>query len=221
MIRLINVVKSLGGKEVLRGLKAADPNLATIVTTDHSSLENALAALEEGADAYLKKPLDREEVLTVAGRAIERQKLALENRRMLADLSLVSALSTTLGQALEPEDVLGQALDRLLEKMELDAGGIELREKASGEPILSLHRTGKAGAEGLQLLGCVPLEARGGVMGVMTFAGRGRRPLPSQDLQLLSAIARQISLALENIRLHQTLNQKAEGARGYRRQGEK
>lgn len=54
----------------------------------------------------------------------------------------------------------------------------------------------------------VPLQARGGALGVLSAAFDASRPFDEHNLRLLSAIGRQMGLALENARLWEELRQK-------------
>jgi two-component system response regulator HydG len=73
------------GLEVLRRIRAADPNCQVILMTGDATLESAIEAIKLGAMDYLSKPLDftRLEVLLTAARDhIERRRalLAAESR---------------------------------------------------------------------------------------------------------------------------------------------
>ncbi len=64
------------GIQVLRLLKASQPDCMAILLTGYASLESAVAAVREGAYDYLMKPCDIEELkLTVKG-AVERSAIA-------------------------------------------------------------------------------------------------------------------------------------------------
>jgi DNA-binding NtrC family response regulator len=56
------------GLELFRSIKAAHSETEVIVTTGNAAQETAVAALREGAFAFLPKPLDMDEVLaTIKG----------------------------------------------------------------------------------------------------------------------------------------------------------
>lgn len=64
------------GIEVMRILKASQPDCMAILLTGYASLESAIAAVRQGAYDYLMKPCDIEELkLTVKG-AVERSAIA-------------------------------------------------------------------------------------------------------------------------------------------------
>ncbi|MCK4721985.1 MAG: response regulator, partial [Dehalococcoidia bacterium] len=70
------------GVELIASLKEMHPDTVVIMVTGYASLENAVRALNEGASAYLTKPLDMDRVLTIVKEALEKQHLVIENRRL-------------------------------------------------------------------------------------------------------------------------------------------
>ena len=70
------------GVELLATLKEMHPDTAVIMITAYASLETAVQALNEGASAYITKPLNVAEVLATVGEALEKQGLVIENRRL-------------------------------------------------------------------------------------------------------------------------------------------
>jgi DNA-binding NtrC family response regulator len=71
------------GVELIAPLKEMHPDMAVIVATAYASLETAVRALNEGASAYITKPLNMDEVLATVREALEKQRLVMENRRLL------------------------------------------------------------------------------------------------------------------------------------------
>jgi signal transduction histidine kinase len=55
---------------------------------------------------------------------------------------------------------------------------------------------------GLQCIACIPLVARGDVVGVMGIATRGERTLDARELNLLSAVGALAGVTIDNARLH-------------------
>jgi diguanylate cyclase (GGDEF)-like protein len=70
------------GTRLLAPLRQMHPDMAVIMVTGYASVDTALRAINEGASAYLTKPLDLDEVLTKVGEALERQRLVVESRRL-------------------------------------------------------------------------------------------------------------------------------------------
>jgi ActR/RegA family two-component response regulator len=53
----------MDGIKLLRMLREGNPEIKEIVITGYPSLENAVQAINEGADAYLMKPLNPSDLL--------------------------------------------------------------------------------------------------------------------------------------------------------------
>jgi len=70
------------GIELLVPLKEIDPDMAVIMFTGYASVETAVRALNQGASAYITKPVKVEQVLARVREAIEKQHLVMENRRL-------------------------------------------------------------------------------------------------------------------------------------------
>lgn len=63
------------GVTVLQEAKKADPNICTIILTGFGDLNSAISALRLGADDYLLKPCDSEELLLRVERCLEKQEM--------------------------------------------------------------------------------------------------------------------------------------------------
>ncbi|HET6163851.1 MAG TPA: response regulator, partial [Planctomycetota bacterium] len=68
------------GIELLADLRASCPDVVTIVVTASVSLDDTLAALHQGAFAFMAKDCDPDELLAAIARAAENAKLRRENR---------------------------------------------------------------------------------------------------------------------------------------------
>ncbi|OGW38084.1 MAG: hypothetical protein A2Y97_00305 [Nitrospirae bacterium RBG_13_39_12] len=76
----------IDGVELLEIIKKEDPDLSVIMMTAYASTENAIKALNKGADAFVTKPFDIEELRAVVKKSIEKQMLAREKRRLENEL---------------------------------------------------------------------------------------------------------------------------------------
>lgn len=68
------------GIEVLKFIKASKPESIVIMLSGQGTYEVAVEAMNNGAFAYLKKPVNEDEVKATVARALERQLLLRENR---------------------------------------------------------------------------------------------------------------------------------------------
>ncbi len=74
------------GTDLLADISRIRPDTDCVMITAHSSLESAIEALNRGAYAYLIKPVEPVDLLAVVARALERQRLQEENRRMMLEV---------------------------------------------------------------------------------------------------------------------------------------
>ncbi len=72
------VMPGLDGIEVTRRLRQSDPHLPIFVLTAHADLSTAIEALKAGANEYLTKPVNLDELVTLLSRALEERPLREE-----------------------------------------------------------------------------------------------------------------------------------------------
>jgi DNA-binding NtrC family response regulator len=70
------------GMDVLRCARAAAPDCPVVMITAHGSEKIAVEAMRLGAEDYVPKPFDNDEIRLVVRRALERTQLARENRAL-------------------------------------------------------------------------------------------------------------------------------------------
>jgi DNA-binding NtrC family response regulator len=75
------------GFGVLRAAKDFDPQLPVIVMTAFGSIQDAVAAMREGALDFLAKPVDPDHLLLMVERALSQRRLATENMILREELA--------------------------------------------------------------------------------------------------------------------------------------
>jgi DNA-binding NtrC family response regulator len=75
------------GFGVLRAAKEADPQLPVIVMTAFGSIQDAVAAMKEGALDFLAKPVDPDHLLLMVERALSQRRMATENLILREELA--------------------------------------------------------------------------------------------------------------------------------------
>src|SRR5262249_21598312 len=110
----------MSGIELLQRIRAIDGDAAVIVLTGAADVKTAIDSLKLGAYDFIMKPVNVEELLIAADRAIERRQLLIERRAYQAMLerrveeatqhlkAAYQELEATYGTTLE---ALGSALD--------------------------------------------------------------------------------------------------------------
>jgi DNA-binding NtrC family response regulator len=75
------------GFGVLRAAKETDPEMPVIVMTAFGSIQDAVAAMKEGALDFLAKPVDPDHLLLMVERALAQRRLATENILLKEELA--------------------------------------------------------------------------------------------------------------------------------------
>ncbi len=74
------------GMEVVRAIKALNPDMGVIILTGHGDMDNAVMSMKEGAFDYLNKPVNADKLLITLENAVRRHNLMNENRRLQEDI---------------------------------------------------------------------------------------------------------------------------------------
>jgi two-component system sensor histidine kinase DevS len=104
----------------------------------------------------------------------------------------------------------GQAAEAFWTRNRYKVGeGMVGKAAATGQPVISSQlekddlATRQAVVEaGFKEFACIPLTARGEVVGVLTIATRSRKTISKNELQLMISVAAGAGVAIENARLH-------------------
>jgi K+-sensing histidine kinase KdpD len=239
------------GTELLSTLLDIHPDIIAIMLTGHSSVQNAVKSLNRGAFAYLEKPLDPENLLSVISRGLEKQRLVLENRQLVEELEQRNHVTNTLlsvsqavSQSLDFQQIIDSALERVAQSTGIEASFVYLYEndqlvltgyhgfspriaeeiekevdKDAGimgriseqakpaiidkiiehaEPSLDFLAHG-----GYQSFAGVPLTILGESIGVLGIATGSEHSFTSREVELLTGIGREISIAVRNAQLYE------------------
>jgi two-component system NtrC family response regulator len=89
----------MDGLELLRQAKRLRPETEVVVMTAFATVETAVTAMKEGACDYLAKPFDKEELLIVVAKALERGDLRRENKSLRELVSVSVSLGNIIGEA--------------------------------------------------------------------------------------------------------------------------
>lgn len=76
----------MDGLEMLDRVRAMDETIPVIILTGQGDISTAVTAMQQGAYDFIEKPFDHDELLELLRHALEKRHLALENRRLKAQL---------------------------------------------------------------------------------------------------------------------------------------
>lgn len=123
------------GMELLRAVKRIRPDLEVIMMTAHGTIRSAVAAMREGASDFLEKPFEKEELLHVLRRTLERGELRRENARLRA----IVAETTYLGNIVGKSPAMQRVFERIQRAVHVDSTVLILGESGTGKELVARH----------------------------------------------------------------------------------
>jgi len=91
------------GMEIFELAKEMNPEVAIIIITAYASVETAVDAVNQGAYAYLTKPINPDEMKINIANALKQQRLSLENKRLVENLQCTNELVLKANKELRKE----------------------------------------------------------------------------------------------------------------------
>jgi DNA-binding NtrC family response regulator len=126
------------GMDVLRAARREQPETPVVMITAHGSEKIAVEAMKLGAEDYVPKPFDNDEIRLVVRRALERTELARENRLLRARVEREYGFESLVGS--------GPAMQRVFETIrkvaETDLTVLIRGESGTGKELVAqaLHQ---------------------------------------------------------------------------------
>ncbi len=95
----------MSGLEVLASLKERNPAVPVIVITAHGSIDTAISAIKQGADDYITKPFEMDELTLAVKKSLEVRDLVQEVNFLRQELKRQAGVDSIIGQSREIEAV--------------------------------------------------------------------------------------------------------------------
>ena len=121
------------GFGVLRAAKEIDAALPVIVMTAYGRIEDAVAAMREGALDFLPKPVDPDHLALIVARALEQRRLITENMILRDELAQRRGAPQIVGQA----DALRRVQTALHRAAETDTTVLLEGESGTGKELFA------------------------------------------------------------------------------------
>ncbi len=99
-------MEGVDGMELLRRVKAADPQTEVLIFTAYGTVTSAVEAMKLGAYDYIGKPFDEEELLLKVARALEHKALMREVQDLRAELRGQQGMDEIIAVSKEMKEVL-------------------------------------------------------------------------------------------------------------------
>jgi DNA-binding NtrC family response regulator len=93
------------GLHLLQRVRELRPEAEVVVITGHGSVPQAVEAMRRGAYDFIEKPLDASALLKCIAKALEKQRLSTENRRLRRQLEQRTGLDALIGDSPAMRDV--------------------------------------------------------------------------------------------------------------------
>ncbi|MEQ8677980.1 MAG: response regulator [Aggregatilineales bacterium] len=223
----------MNGFDVLRELREnpITTNIPTILITAMGDLSNVVHGLKLGADDYLRKPFQAQELLARAQSKMRSRKLEESLHRRSQELEALLRVAEELNQHLEIEDLIEFIFYLGIDLLSGHAAAlfqfdeqdnrvtdmcIRTRDNADNDiPLdkdailkyLRNHPQAQLWSEDAPLFATstggmiAPLQHRGTITGMLMIIGE--TPYDENHLRLLNGIGRQAALALRNAELYE------------------
>ena len=119
----------LDGMKVLKKAKEISPATVVIVVTAYGTVENAVEALREGAFDYVLKPFDSDELELKIKRALEQQRLSLEN------VLLKESVQTRFGPIIGSSSIMKEVYHLIVKVSPTNAPVLILGKSGTGKEL--------------------------------------------------------------------------------------
>jgi len=145
------------GLDVLATAKRLRPETAVVMITAHGSEKIAVEAMKGGAEDYVPKPFDNDEIRLVVERALERTRLARENRLLLERVEREYGFGRLIGS--------GAAMQRVFETIqkvaETDLTVLVRGESGTGKELVAqaLHHRSHRRSRPFVAVNCAAISA--------------------------------------------------------------
>lgn len=175
-------MEPVDGIEVLKKAKEINPSTEVLVMTAYSTVESGVEAIKLGAYDYIQKPFEKDELLIIVGKALERKKLLNEVEHLQDELKEKYRFENIIGCSKEMFEVLS-----LVSKVsKTDSTILISGESGTGKELIAkaIHINSKRKHRSFVTINCGAIpenlqesELFGHVRGAFTGAIRDKRGL--------------------------------------------
>ncbi|MFI5317235.1 MAG: sigma-54-dependent transcriptional regulator [Myxococcota bacterium] len=148
--------RGLSGMDVLRASREARAETAVVMITAHGSEKVAVEAMKQGAEDYLPKPFDNEELRVVVRHALERTQLQRENRLLLERVEREYSFENLVGQG----RAMRQIFETIQKVAETDLSVLVRGESGTGKELVAqaLHQRSARRARPFIAVNCAAIS---------------------------------------------------------------
>lgn len=145
----------MDGRALLENILRERPSASVVIVTAHGSIDSAVEAIRLGAFDYLTKPIDRERLLVVAKKAVEKSLLLSENLQLREQLE----------ERFRPEGMIGndskmREIFRILKKVSNSSATVLIYgESGTGKELVAkaLHYSSPRSQQPFMAINCAAI----------------------------------------------------------------
>ncbi|MBX7255882.1 MAG: sigma-54 dependent transcriptional regulator [Candidatus Hydrogenedentes bacterium] len=125
----------MDGVELLRQAKRIRPDIDVVVMTAYATVKTAVTAMKEGASDYLAKPFDKDELLVVIERTLERSNLRRENTQLRELVAGAASMGNIIGES----PAMQRVFNVVHRVVPLNTTVLILGESGTGKELVARH----------------------------------------------------------------------------------
>jgi two-component system C4-dicarboxylate transport response regulator DctD len=143
----------MNGLEMLARIRAVDEAIPVIILTGQGDISTAVTAMQQGAYDFIEKPFDHDELIELLRHALEKRHLALENRRLKAQLRHLARPGPRILGDSPPMQKVMATIDPILD---ISANVLLFGETGSGKDALAryIHENSARSAYNFVAINC-------------------------------------------------------------------
>lgn len=143
------------GLDCLRHVRSNSPETNVIMVSGKGQIEDAVAAMKDGAFDYISKPVDREQLIARVHKACWAAKLARDNRGLREAVSPPASSSEFVAQTTATQELLR----KVAKVAPLDSTVLMTGESGTGKTTVArmIHQAGPRSAEPFVTVNCASL----------------------------------------------------------------
>ncbi len=145
----------MGGVELLKASRVISPLTEFVIITGHGTIEVAVDAMKRGAYDFIEKPFSTTTTLNVVRKALEKQHLRTENRRLRERLRVMQADQDIIGSSA----IMRQTLATARQVADSTATVLLTGESGTGKEVFvsAIHRWSDRADRPLVRISCAAL----------------------------------------------------------------
>lgn len=143
----------MDGLGMLRAIRALDEAIPVIILTGQGDISTAVSAMQQGAYDFIEKPFDHDALIELLRHALEKRHLALENRRLKAQLRHLAKPGPRI---LGDTPSMRKVMDTIVPILDISANTLLFGETGSGKDALAryIHENSPRGAHNFVAINC-------------------------------------------------------------------